>query len=437
VRKVTTLGLIVSVLGVAASTAGATATIDAPTPRKLTFYHWWTSPSESAALAALVQLFNKKYPDVKVSPIVLGDTVRPLFAAIKREAADNQSPDAFQANGGYAAQVFFDAGLLAPIDDIWTHDKLNESIPTIICEMSRIGSHYYSVPINVHRANVVWYNKPLLDKYKIDPSTLTTWDAFFAATQTLKAAGVRSPVQMGKTWAVNLVFEDVIASLGIGAYEDWSNGKITAPDDPRLLKAFSILGRYLAVVNEDHTETSWDDAIHRVMKGEGAFSAMGDWANGEFRVAGMKYGKDYGAFLVPETTGLYGLTVDAFQHPRGIADPTASNRWLSLAASREGQDAFNPLKGSIPARTDADVSRYDAYQRSSMEDLKSARHMYPTRTIAAPQAFNTQLDTILVAFMRDGDVKKAAPHGRHGQAAQAGRGVQADVVAAVRMMKRT
>ena len=33
---------------------------------------------------------------------------------------------------------------------------------------------------------------------------------------------------------------------------------------------------------------------------------MGDWANGEFRLAKLKYGKDYGAMPVPGTKGLYG-----------------------------------------------------------------------------------------------------------------------------------
>jgi glucose/mannose transport system substrate-binding protein len=89
------------------------------------------------------------------------------------------------------------------------------------------------------------------------------------------------------------------------------------------------------------------------MNGEGAFCIMGDWADGEFRTAGKAYGKDYGAFLVPGTKGMFGLGVDTFQHPKGISDQTNSMRWLRLVASKEGQDAFNPVKGSISARSDA------------------------------------------------------------------------------------
>src|SRR6185436_12595793 len=101
--------------------------------------------------------------------------------------------------------------------------------------------HYYSLPVNVHRNNLIWYNKALIDKHRIDPSTLTTWDAFFKAVDKLEAAGVHNPLQIGENWTASVAFESIMAGLGMPAYEDWINGKITAADDPRLLQAFGIL----------------------------------------------------------------------------------------------------------------------------------------------------------------------------------------------------
>jgi hypothetical protein len=40
-------------------------------------------------------------------------------------------------------------------------------------------------------------------------------------------------------------------------------------------------------------------ALGPVAKGESAFYAMGDWANGDFRASGLVYGRDYGAFVAP------------------------------------------------------------------------------------------------------------------------------------------
>jgi glucose/mannose transport system substrate-binding protein len=398
------LSLWAALLGGAASTCFAA---EAPVKRSITIYHWWTAPSESAAFAALVKVFHQHYADVNVQTGHLtGGSLRDQFPTIQKLVAQKQSPDAIQANAGSAAQVFYDAQLLGPIDDLWANEKLEAVIPPLIRDLNKFEGHYYSVPVNVHRTNVVWYNKPLLEKYKIDPATLTTWDAFFKAAETLRAGGVQSPIQMGETWTAGHAFECVMASLGLANYEQWINGEITRRDDARLVKAWTIFKRYVSYVNKDHEGVSWDAAIKRVMKGEGAFCIMGDWANGEFQVAGLKYGKDYGTFVVPETQGLYGVVVDVFLHPRGIVDEAGSSRWLSVAASREGQDAFNPLKGSVPARTDADVTKYDAYQRSALQDLKTA-HMYPNRAAAVPESLNRQLYTAVAIFANNADVEEA------------------------------
>jgi glucose/mannose transport system substrate-binding protein len=402
---------VVSVVGVAlAATLSVAAPPEPAPPTKLNIIHWWTSPSEAAALSALVKGFSEKYPEVTVVASVApyGGDLRHVFPMIKRLKSENQSPDAFQMFAGSAAQVFFDADLLSPIDDVWAADKLEDVIPKVIRDMNKFNGHYYSVPVNVHRTNVVWYNKALLDRSKIDPDTLTTWDGFFRAAETLKAGGVQDPIQMGVNWTQTAVLEGIVASEGIGVYQDWINGKITAADDPRLIKAFQTFARYLTYVNKDHESVGWDVAVRRVKDGEGAFCLMGDCAEGEFRTAHLKYGKDYGAFPVPGTQRMFGLGVDTFQHPHGPANPKNSVRWLSFAASRAGQDAFNPLKGSIPARTDADVTRYDAYQRLAIADLKATPALYPTIASAVPESFKSRLGSILFEFTAGRDVKKAA-----------------------------
>jgi glucose/mannose transport system substrate-binding protein len=389
---------------------------------KLTLYHWWTAPSEAAALNALVELFGQKYPDVVVmaAPMPGGGGSR-MFPIVKTLVDAKQPPDAFQMNAGYSAQVFFDAGLMSPIDELWRSEGLEKVVPAVIREMNRFDGHYYSVPMNVHRTNLIWYNKALLDKHGIDPATLETWDAFFAATSRLKAAGVASPIQLGATWTASLLFESIMASQGIAVYEDWVNGKITASDDPRIVAALTTFGRYLTYVNADHGNLGWDVAIKRVMNGESAFCMMGDWANGEFRFAGQKYGKDYGALLVPGTRTMFGLNVDSFLHPRGLVNEKNSQLWLKLAASREGQDAFNPLKSSIPARNDADVTKYDPYQRSAIADFKAVKSLYPAMAQGSPVAFNNRVGDVLGVFMADGDVKKAAAALANATAATSGR----------------
>lgn len=402
------LAAVLVLFGSASRGATSEATPPPAASQKLTFYHWWTSPAEASALQALTTLFHQKYPNVTISalPAPPGAKVRALFSLIQRLSSEKQPPDAFQMNAGYGAQVFFDAGLLSPIDDLWAAEKLEAVIPAMIRDVNKFDGHYYSVPSNLHRMNVIWYNKVLLDKHNIDASTLTTWPALFKAAKTLKAAGIEAPIQVAiRTPAY--VFEAAMAEQGIGVYEDWINGKIVALDDPRQLKALTVVQGYMAYANADSATLVWDAAVARVISGQSAFCMMGDWANAEFRVAGKKYGKDYGTLVAPGTAGMFAVNVDSFQHPRGLADPTNSDHWLRLLISREGQDAFNPLKGSISARTDADISRYDPYQRTAIADLRSAKSIYPTLGMAVPEAFTSRLHEILAEFNADGNTQKA------------------------------
>jgi glucose/mannose transport system substrate-binding protein len=369
---------------------------------KLVVYHAWASPSETAALGALVEVFKRAYPDVSVRTAAV-DGRGMMFTIVR----DGQS-DCFATQAGSTLQPFLDAGSVSDLDAVWASEDLDKVLPPVLRKINRRDGHHYSLPITVHRDNLIWYNKSVLDKYRIEPTTLTTWDAFLKAAETLRASGMRNPIQMGLTWTATEVFEGIMAGLGRSAYEDWINGRVRAADDPRSVEAFTIFKKYLQYVNEDHATTAWDGALRRVITGQSAFIVMGDWADGEFRIGGMKYGKDYGAIPVPATQGMYGLVVDSFARPRQRPHDPNGDRWLKVAASREGQDAFSSVKGSISPRTDADAAKYGPYQRSALADLKAARLIYPSHDIVAPEPFKVRQTEVIAAFTVDRDVKKAA-----------------------------
>jgi glucose/mannose transport system substrate-binding protein len=399
---------LLATLAVAVPATWAAAADESGKAGRLLVYHAWDSPSELAALKALVDRFQAANPGVAVSTPNVQRNPRSFFPILSKLVVAERAPEAFHGHDGYAVDPYVEAGLLSPIDEVWASEGLTKTVPAVIRNMSRIDGHYYGVPIGIHRVNLIWYNKALLDKYGIDASSLTTWDKLFKAADLLRSKGVASPMALGEGWTASTVAQAIIASMGIQFYEDWVNGKVTAPDDPTLLEAFNLFGRYLTYANADNANLPWDKALRRVIAGEAAFDVMGDWANGEFRLAGLKYGKDYAAMPVPGTKGMYGAAVDEFLHPRAVASPINSERWLRLVASRDGQDAFNVLKGSVPARSDADVTKYDAYQRSAIADLKSARYIFMAADEAVPDAFRSAVVDISAAFAADHDSRKAA-----------------------------
>jgi glucose/mannose transport system substrate-binding protein len=52
------------------------------------------------------------------------------------------------------------------------------------------------VLVGVHRGNVLWYNKKILNKHGIKVGDTLSFEQFFSAAQRLKAAGV-VPLAMG------------------------------------------------------------------------------------------------------------------------------------------------------------------------------------------------------------------------------------------------
>lgn len=81
---------------------------------------------------------------------------------------------------------------------------------------------------------------------------------------------------------------------------------------------------------------------------------MGDWVAGYLSTTlGLSPGEDYGWADFPGTEGVFTWLSDTFGLPVGAPNEAAAIAWLRLLGSTEGQNTFNPLKGSIPARIDA------------------------------------------------------------------------------------
>ena len=72
---------------------------------------------------------------------------------------------------------------------------------------------------------------------------------------------------------------------------------------------------------------------------------------------------------------------------------------------RQGQDAFNPVKGSIPARSDGDRALYGEYLQSAMDDWASDTVVGSlTHGVVANDSWKSEIDTALGLYLAGGDV---------------------------------
>jgi glucose/mannose transport system substrate-binding protein len=140
---------------------------------------------------------------------------------------------------------------------------------------------------------------------------------------------------------------------------------------------------------------------------------MGDWAAGYFLVdLALAPETDFAWVAAPGTDGVFMMLSDTFGLPKGAPNVDAAKAWLSFLGSAEAQDIFNPLKGSLPANTTADISNadlYNAYFQSAYEDWTTNQIVGSQRHGAvAAQSFDSGFLNIIAAFQGSRDALSAA-----------------------------
>jgi glucose/mannose transport system substrate-binding protein len=88
--------------------------------------------------------------------------------------------------------------------------------------------------------------------------------------------------------------------------------------------------------------------------------------------------------------------------PANAKHAAETTDWLTVAASKEGQEAFNPLKGSICARTDCDQKLFSEYSQNAAKDWASNTVVGSlTHGVVANDAWKAKIDTALGLFLAD------------------------------------
>ncbi|TFD91246.1 ABC transporter substrate-binding protein [Cryobacterium serini] len=334
-------------------------------------FTWWASGSEKVGLDALVSVFDEQNPDVDfTNAAVAGGAGSNAKAALASRLEANNPPDTFQAHAGAELTDYIEAGQLQDLSSFYEENGLNEALPPTLLDQLTSDGKIYSVPSNIHRANVTWVNVEVLESAGIDPNVAPAdMDAWIDDLTELKDSGVETPLSLGTEWTQMQLFENVlIADLGAEGYTGLWDGT-TAWDGPGVATAVDHYDQLLDFVNSDYAGLDWDAATQLVLDGNAGYNVMGDWAEAAFVQAGQTYGTEYTTWATPGTEGVFDFLADSFTLPVGAPHEAAAIDWLTTVSSAEGQKAFNIAKGSIPARTDAVVSDYPAYQQTALKSF--------------------------------------------------------------------
>jgi glucose/mannose transport system substrate-binding protein len=338
--------------------------------QQVEIFSWWTTGGEAAGLTKLMDKFNKDNPQFHVfNQAVAGGAGSNAQAVLKTRMLGGDPPDSFQVHMGHElVDTWVATDYMQPLDDLFQANGWTTDFPKGVLDIVSYNGHYWSVPVNIHRANVLWYNKKLFADNQLQAPE--TFDQFFDVAEKLKAKGVTA-LAMGDNnpFASAHLFETVLLGvLGPEGYSGLWTGKV-AWSDGKVTEALETFKRMLGYVNADHAALTWDSANDQLIQGKAAMTIMGDWVNGDYT---QKKFTDYGWAQSPGTKGVFDALSDTFAMPKGAKNRENALDWLKLAGSVEGQDAFNPLKGSIPANVNAGKAEgYNEYLQSTMKDWTS------------------------------------------------------------------
>ncbi len=375
---------------------------------RLEIFSWWAG-DEGPALEALIKLYQQQHPGVDViNATVTGGSGVNARAVLKTRMLGGDPPDSFQVHAGQELiGTWVAANRMEDLTSLFQDQGWTSAFPKNLIDLISTQNGIWSVPVNIHRSNVLWYVPANLEKWGV--TAPTSWDEFLVQCPALKSQGV-TPLVVGENWTQQHLWESVaVATLGAQGWNDLWSGKIKFTD-PQAVKIWDTFGKVMACTNDDASGLSWQQATDRLVQGQAAYNVMGDWAAGYMTTTlKLEPGTGFGWEASPGTQGVFVMLADSFGLPKGAPDPQNTMDWLTLLGSKQGQDTFNPLKGSISPRLDSDLSLYNAYSQSAAKDWQSNTIVGSlVHGAVAKEAFMSQFADVMSIYQSSQNSEQAA-----------------------------
>jgi glucose/mannose transport system substrate-binding protein len=161
---------------------------------------------------------------------------------------------------------------------------------------------------------------------------------------------------------------------------------------------FQILKGLAQYVDEGATNRSWSQTTNLLIQEQAALQVMGDWARGEFALAGKTAGTDYSCLIGPMIPDFPNARIagDIFVFfKQGDAEVERAQLSLaSLMVSSKVQALFNSAKGSAPIRDDVDMSVADECMRTGISVLSKPGAVQPATNRWRNEAFHSSQNAI-------------------------------------------
>ena len=373
--------------------------------------HWWTSGGEAAAVKVFAEAFNAGGDNWVDSAIAgSGSVARPVIIS---RILGGEPMGATQLNHGRQAEELVEEGLMLDLTELAEKEGWKDLVrPAKLLESCTLDGRIYCVPVNIHSFQWMWTSLDAYQKAGIDAPA--DWHEFVASAPKLREAGI-TPLAVGnQAWQTNGMFGVIL--VGLGGADLWRQAYIDQDAEvlrgEKMAEIWEAFGEARSLQAENNVTQNWNDATNQVITGQAGAQIMGDWAQGEFQVAGQTAGVEYdclpglGIAPVLDTGG------DAFYFPKvDDADTTAAQlRMASMMLSKAVQVDFNLAKGSLPVRGDVDLEAANACMQKGLAALENENNILPSGDQSLSSDTTGQLEDLLTEFWNNPDMAAADAH---------------------------
>ncbi|WP_320545577.1 ABC transporter substrate-binding protein [Aeromonas veronii] len=368
--------------------------------------HWWTSGGEAKAVEVLKSEWTRQgnqWNDFAVQ----GGGGKSAMTVLKSRALAANPPEAAHLKG-YELKEWAGLGFLRDLTPMAEHLGWYSQMPPMVrATLSQSGA-LMAVPTGIHRVNWLWLNRKIFERNKLTPPT--SWAQFVTVADQLKTRGI-TPLAIGnEPWQLAVLFETV--ALGEGgkefyrkAFLEQDSATLTGPDMVRVLTRFQQLRAY---VPQKYAGLKWHQATNLLESGGAAMQVMGDWVKGELSAGNYRPGEDIACLPSPGSAGLFSYNLDsiAMFKQRDPAQLQAQGDLAQLLMTPQFQEEFNRVKGSIPALTNPDMSKFDRCAVRSYQDFLLAEkqdNLLPSMAegMATPTNMRQAILDVLSNFFND------------------------------------
>jgi glucose/mannose transport system substrate-binding protein len=377
--------------------------------------HWWTSGGEAAAVAEFAKALNEGTDHSWVDGAIAGSggTARPIIIS---RILGGDPMHATQLNHGRQAEELIEAGLLLDLTDVAEAEGWRDIVnPVSLLDSCTVEGRIYCVPVNIHSWQWIWLSHQAYADAGVEVPE--NWSEFVASAEALESAG-KIPLAMGQQpWQSAGAFG--VINVAVGGQELWE--KINVEKDaeaaagPEMARVFEEAANARKLAANSNVQ-DWNQATNLVITGQAGGQIMGDWAQGEFQIAGKVAGQDYSCLPGLGVNEVISTGGDAFYFPKQD-DPeieAAQKELASLMLSKEAQVAFNLKKGSLPVRGDIDLSAANDCMKKGLEILAAGNILTSGDQVLSPDT-QGQIEDLMVEFWNDTSITAADAQARYAE----------------------